>query len=400
MLKNLSNGVYAVGTTGIFVQYAFKALGATYTNPGYLYLDSNLGCLLFSDGELSYDESRKQKAKMPKKGDTFQFVKFPRQKQLDLGKPDMDGHEIEQVFDTQSALIAIATGWDARVKGSDKNGNDKNLEDEQKHPTENLRGKLISSEDAEIKFQEHVLKTIAQQDSNQILGSFTAVELRNTWLSEPIVIPSGVSVVYGGSNRGKSSFITELALQNKEKGRLVSFGEPDMISISDSKALARALNRSLFLSGDEVIFVDSARCFLYGPSSSTGQGGVNNEIFVMFSKISSELAKIGKTLVISINPMSSRAEVCDSIAIALEGSVSSLFNLGYEGCTRIPAFTADFTSRLFNKRTHHQINFKQKEDRSQTKRAFVNIDRGRHIQAFSDPKTVSLIRLYKEIIGG
>lgn len=137
----------------------------------------------------------------------------------------------------------------------------------------------------------------------------------------PMVIPHGVTALYGAQGTGKSSLAFALHEKLGDKSSFISFGEPDLISTSNMGAIAKLLNTSLFSMGKEVVFLDSARSFLFSPSSSTGAGGVNNEIFVMLSKISSSLAKLERSLVLTFNPMSLDKDVLEA---TLDGSVSAI----------------------------------------------------------------------------
>lgn len=136
-----------------------------------------------------------------------------------------------------------------------------------------------------------------------------------------MIIPHGVTALYGAQGTGKSSLAFHLHEKLEEKSSFISFGEPDLISTSNMGAIAKLLNTSLFSMGKEVVFLDSARSFLFSPSSSTGAGGVNNEIFVMLSKISSSLAKLERSLVLTFNPMSLDKDVLEA---TLDGSVSAI----------------------------------------------------------------------------
>lgn len=154
-----------------------------------------------------------------------------------------------------------------------------------------------------------------------------------------MIIPDGVVAIYGGAGTGKSSFAFRLS-RLIESSKFISFGEPDLISISDMSALARVLNTSFFKEDKRVVILDSARSFLFAPSRSTGAGGVNNELFIMFSKISSSLAKLGKCLIVTFNPMNVDK---DQLRDTLEGSLSGLITINQ-------LRDIMFTSRLNNDR--------------------------------------------------
>lgn len=380
MFKHIDSGWYWIEELELVLSIQFKAIGTSSTNPGYLVLSSDIGYL--RKGNKVTSKLVQGTFFTPKEGDKdLVFESF------DLKKKQTD------IATDREAILKIAEALDARVEGAVQKTDGES----------NVKSIKSSVEFKKLRFmiQEALIRR-CYNERFSFLGSLTATELDTPWKEMPkLTLPSGVCVVLGGSNRGKSSFLADLYLCNRGKVGYISFGEPDMIAISETKELANCLNLLFFDEKKDVVIVDSARSFLYGPSNSTGQGGVNNELFVMLSKISAELAKVNKILVISVNPMTSRAEAIDSISQALEGSVSSLINLGFEGGSRILPFFADMTSRLFNQRQHFSFCFKREEEseRAASKSyAFGKVDSYQAPNANLDRG--KLLKLYKSILGG
>lgn len=134
-------------------------------------------------------------------------------------------------------------------------------------------------------------------------------------------IPSGVVCIAGESSSGKTTFARAMVEDNKNF-ELVSFYEADHVSLSDTHLLK---SKIIDVLPNQNLIIDSARFFLFSESSSTGAGGVNNSFFLQVSALSAILSRIGKTIILIVNPNNLGATNIESFKNALDASFAGVF---------------------------------------------------------------------------
>lgn len=152
--------------------------------------------------------------------------------------------------------------------------------------------------------------------------------------SELVELCSGVTLITGGSNVGKSTLIREI--QAQLKCTVLPYGEPIITSISDSNQLGRLIGEFLF-DESKVLIIDSITEFLFATGSEAATtGGLSTSLLVDINRLSNIIARQGKCLILVLNLLSQK----DSIVVdALMGRVHGMINVPTRGrleiCSRI-----------------------------------------------------------------
>lgn len=142
---------------------------------------------------------------------------------------------------------------------------------------------------------------------------------------ESIELPSGLIIVYGLTNSGKSELTKRIAVISK--CRYVRFSEPELPSVSSHITLFDMMDE--FIQSDEKLMgIDSFRKFIYsyiGDSQrAAGKGGISGALYSDLTDLSTLLSLAGKTVIAVINPMTDKEEDVRTIAHSIEGSVAGI----------------------------------------------------------------------------
>lgn len=140
-----------------------------------------------------------------------------------------------------------------------------------------------------------------------------------------IELPSGVTVIFGLTNTGKSELAKRLA---KASGaEFIRFHEPELPAIVSTDELFSVIYN--FLESERKMLIwDSFRYFVYnfgGDSKrAAGKGGISSAMYSDLTALSLLASMLGKSIVIVINPMTDEEKDVKTIAHALEGSTAGI----------------------------------------------------------------------------
>lgn len=177
-------------------------------------------------------------------------------------------------------------------------------------------------------------------------------------------IPSGVVCIAGESSAGKTTFARAIVEENRSF-ELVNFYEADHVSLSDTDLLR---SKIIDVLPNQNLIIDSARFFLFSEGSSTGAGGVNNAFFLQVSALSAILSRIGKTLILIVNPNNLGATNIESFKNALDASFAGVFWLESN-------HSIILTSRYRNQRQPQTFKWELKEQNQESESDVVLEDR-------------------------
>lgn len=126
---------------------------------------------------------------------------------------------------------------------------------------------------------------------------------------------AGCWVIIAPYARGKTVLARGLA----EPGEYYQFGEPEGGGVYYVQFLSRLAE--FLVSNETMWFVDSIRNLTYMTGGSTGEGGVNNEIFVFIGALSAAARRCDKVLVLTWNPL--LPEDSDRFTKVINATISS-----------------------------------------------------------------------------
>lgn len=183
-------------------------------------------------------------------------------------------------------------------------------------------------------------------------------------------IPSGVVCIAGESSAGKTTFARAIIEENKNF-ELVNFYEADHVSLSDTHLLR---SKIIDVLPNQNLIIDSARFFLFSESSSTGAGGVNNSFFLQVSALSAILSRIGRTIILIVNPNNLGATNIESFKNALDASFAGVFWLESN-------HSITLTSRYKNQRYPQTFKWELSEKDQESDDSFILEDDGPKLNA-------------------
>jgi len=132
-----------------------------------------------------------------------------------------------------------------------------------------------------------------------------------------LTFDAGCWVVIAPYARGKTVLVKGLAAS--QTGEYYRFGEPEGGGVYYAQLLYRL---AFFLvSCDDCLIVDSVRNLTYMSGGSTGEGGVNNEIFVFMGALSAAARRVNKLLILTWNPL--LPEDSDRFTKVINATISS-----------------------------------------------------------------------------
>lgn len=134
-----------------------------------------------------------------------------------------------------------------------------------------------------------------------------------------INVPTGLVLIGGLSNTGKSTLLRSLAKVTRSE--YVVFGEPDFPSLTSNYDLVELINNFID-SEKKVLFLDGISRFLVASGKvAAAAGGINNELLIEFPTLSNALGILGKTIVTTIN-YGEKMALVDNLHNAYLGKVS------------------------------------------------------------------------------
>lgn len=178
----------------------------------------------------------------------------------------------------------------------------------------------------------------------------------------PVDLPLGVTVVMGKSGSGKTRFAFDhlfltaqandmrpmylAAFEPLNEVKMMMFAQPQSLPRIDFETdLAAALAVALMDDTRELIIVDSFRYLFYAAKgSATGKGGVNMSLFMDLTHLDRVATRLGKRLVILINPLSDDDAAFAAYTEAAVGAASAVIVIS-------DAYSAKITNRYFDNRS-------------------------------------------------
>lgn len=158
----------------------------------------------------------------------------------------------------------------------------------------------------------------------------TRAELEDTVTVSGIPIPTGLTVIFGGADEGKSPLLRFIG---REAAKIVPtasirFGEPFPDYLRDTESLARAIVSAIAW-GDmpRVITVDSFKNIVGRIGGNATKGGMSRELFPWFSDMSSFLAEAGVSMVTVLNISSAQRAVIDEAVEGLSSNCTATWQL-------------------------------------------------------------------------
>lgn len=152
----------------------------------------------------------------------------------------------------------------------------------------------------------------------------TYEELQEVCRIDGIPLFTGLTVIFGGANEGKSPILRHIA--NRSQGtsvncRAIRYGEPFPGYVRDTASLAAAiLELPSGSAGVRVVTIDSLKNVVGRLGGSATSGGLSRELFPWLSDVSSFLAEIGVALVTVLNVSSARKLVVDEVVEGLHSN--------------------------------------------------------------------------------
>lgn len=145
-----------------------------------------------------------------------------------------------------------------------------------------------------------------------------------------IPIPSGLTVIFGGADEGKTPILRHVGRVAAEQVSTtnIRYGEPLPGYLRDTESLASAIIQAV-ASGDapRLITVDSFKNIVGRLGGNATKGGLSRELFPWFSDVSSYLAEAGVAMVTVLNVSSAQRAVIDEVIEGLASNCTSTWQV-------------------------------------------------------------------------
>lgn len=141
-----------------------------------------------------------------------------------------------------------------------------------------------------------------------------------------VKITSGINLIIGASNIGKSTLTRSIARQLQIG--VVNYSECTVPAVPDRKSLANVLNE--FISSDRtMLIIDSMSEFVYarGREAAT-TGGTSTEFLSLLTTLSSHLIMLNKALIVTINTYAISSEALFDSYLGRVPTIFHLTNVG------------------------------------------------------------------------
>lgn len=203
----------------------------------------------------------------------------------------------------------------------------------------------------------------AKARSHQISLPFTVMGL-----SEPPMLPPGLTVITGSTGSGKSSFVRALqdAMAGQVDVRRLLVVEPhddgdEILSVPSytnaDSALVAAVIGEYSTSAKRIpclYVLDSLRAPLFETSGSAGSKGISMPFFAQITRVSNCLAKAGISIIATINPMDDDPGYVAAFNKKLSASLPAFIQLNSGGSAK-RGFTGSIEMRP--DRSPHSFSF-------------------------------------------
>lgn len=180
-------------------------------------------------------------------------------------------------------------------------------------------------------------------------------------VDDALQLPPGVTVIFAATGVGKSSFVRGLAKRSK-RITLMTVVEPfdDPSEIRDALAfdyIDDAIGHGLKLWSIDrsvVPIIDSLRSPLFEMTGPAADKGIINTFFTTLTRVSNGLASQGCTMIMTLNPMSDKAEQQALVETYLKASVPAVIRLND---SQGDVYRGSYTVRSFGDKYRRPIDF-------------------------------------------